>query len=465
MPTAGSVHVSEGSRAQLVPPLCTWGGACRRSLCQRTIKTVFRERGSGRFVENSTPTAKGLWYNTSMRLSTVTEVTRRVKTLIDSDESLADLWIEAEVSNFQRASSGHCYFTLRDSACEIRCVMWRNLANQLSWLPAQGDLAEGHGYVSVYERGGPYQFYVDTLNRGGTGALWQQFVELKARLEAEGLYDTARKRAVPKWPRRVGVVTSPTGAALRDILNVLRLRYPLVEVVLSPSLVQGQDAPQSLVRALDLLARCPGIDVVIVARGGGSIEDLWAFNDERVARAIASSMAPVVTGIGHETDFTICDFVADLRAPTPSAAAAAVVPDAAELMHKVLGMSEALGGLITSRLEHLRNELRQQERLLQVHAPGKLIAENRQRVDDLLQRAKGSVSHRVALLRTRLEGHAAQLQALDPRLVMRRGYAIVQDRASNMRIQSVKQARTYQEIRVHIVDGYLDAQVTEIVTP
>ena len=266
-----------------------------------------------------------------MQVRSVTDVTLRIKALIEEDPQLADLWLEGEVSNFRQASSGHCYFTLKDSDGEIRCVMWRGVAARQPWLPDQGDWVEAHGYVSVYERGGAYQFYADILQQSGVGQRWQQFLELKARLEAEGLFDEERKRPLPEWPKRIGVVTSATGAAFRDICNVLGERYPLVEVVLAPSLVQGASAPAAIVSALGALDEQPGIDVIIVARGGGSMEDLWAFNDEGVARAIAACRVPVVTGVGHETDFTIVDFVSDYRAPTPSAAAAAVVPDRYEL--------------------------------------------------------------------------------------------------------------------------------------
>jgi len=281
-----------------------------------------------------------------MQVRSVTAVTQYIKMLLEADDELDDLWIEGEVSNFTRASSGHCYFTLKDSDCELRCVMWRGQAARLGWRPVAGDGVLAHGYISVYERGGAYQFYVDEIRRGGVGLWWQRFEEVRRRLEAEGLFDPARKRPLPRWPRRIGVVTSPTGAALQDILNVLRARYPLVEVVLSPCMVQGVDAPPSLVRAIERLGEEPEIDVVILARGGGSMEDLWAFNDEAVARAVAACPVPVVTGVGHETDFTIVDFVSDLRTPTPSAAAAAVVPDARELRQQIDMMAQALTDII-----------------------------------------------------------------------------------------------------------------------
>ena len=393
----------------------------------------------------------------------MTEVTRHVRGLIDGDGELADLWIQGEVSNFARASSGHCYFTLKDDRSEIRCVMWRHHTVRLDWMPAQGDAVVGHGHVSVYERGGVYQFYVDALERGGIGARWQEFLKLRARLQAEGLFDEERKRPLPRWPHRLGLVTSPSGAAIRDILNILRARYPLVEVVFSPSLVQGLAAPDSLVMAIDRLNRLPDIDIVIVARGGGSIEDLWAFNDERVVRALAAARAPVVSGIGHETDFTISDFVADLRAPTPSAAAAAAVPDRAELRSAIDDMTETLAALVRGGIERSRERLRREERLLRLHDPRRMVAERRQRADELVRRENAALRHGIAVRRAELAGCASRLKALSPRLVMERGYALVEDRYSGVTIRSVRQVVPGDEMLIHVRDGRVGAEVTEVV--
>ena len=393
---------------------------------------------------------------------TVSELTRHIKALLDGDEQLGDLWLEGELSNFKRATSGHCYFTLKDGEAEIRCAMWRREASLLGWLPSQGDRVEAHGYVSVYERGGVYQFYADTLKRaGGIGASWLAFQELRARLEAEGLFATSRKRPLPAWPRRIGVVTSPSGAALRDILNVLGERYPLVEVVLSPSLVQGLDAPESLVLALGRLNQLDDLDVVIVARGGGSLEDLWAFNDERVARAIVACRFPVVSGVGHEMDFTIADFCADYRAPTPSAAAAAVVPDRRELLAQVYGAINRLADTISRQLDERREQLAASLRLLHTYDLRRALPEQRQRVDDWLRRATLAVVRGLDLDRAQLAGAMASLQALSPYLVLGRGYGVVEDRKSGLRIESVAQASIGQLVRVHLKDGSLGAEVTE----
>jgi len=396
-----------------------------------------------------------------MLVWTVTQVTGRVKALIDGDPDLTDLWIEGEVSNPRRAPSGHCYFTLKDGDCELRCVMWRTQASRHARLPMQGESVAAHGYVSVYDRGGVYQFYVDTLEFGGTGALWQAFEQLRNRLAAEGLFAEERKRPLPRWPQRIGVVTSPSGAAFQDILNVLGVRYPLVEVVLSPSLVQGSEAPAALVAALERLNRRDDIDVVIVARGGGSLEDLWAFNSEEVARAIAASRAPVITGVGHETDVTIADLVADLRAPTPSAAAAVAVPDAAELAGAVEAMARDVVDLTAACLAQQREALERDNRLLRAHDPRRALAQQRQRLDDQLRRALAAMQHRTEVRRVHLARQQGSLAALDARAVLARGYAIVRD-ASGAVVVSTHRVAPGDTVTVNLHDGRLGAAVTDV---
>lgn len=394
-----------------------------------------------------------------MPVRSVTQVTRYIKFLLDGDPELTDLWVEGEVSNLRRAESGHWYFTLKDEGAELPCVMWRSYVGLVGWLPRQGDWVDAHGSISVYEQGGRYQFYVDALERGGVGLRWQEFLALKARLEAEGLFDASRKRPLPRWPRRIGVVTSPQGAAYQDILRTLKVRYPLVEVVLSPSLVQGEEAPASLVRALRRLDRPGEIDVIILARGGGSLEDLWAFNDEAVARAVAASRVPVVTGVGHETDFTIVDFVADLRAPTPTAAAAAVVPDASALRQEIANRVTALETLMRDRIAHLRERLSQEKRLLERYHPRHALGEKRQRLDDLFARGTKAIRYLLNSWRMQLEGLQGRLTILDPRAVFARGFAVVEDAASGRLITRVEEAWPGQEIRVYVHKGRLDARV------
>ena len=397
-----------------------------------------------------------------MQVRSVSQVTRLVKGLIDREPELQDIWVNGEISNYKRAASGHCYFTLKDQSAELRCVMWRNAASRLRFGPQQGDLVDAHGSVSVYERGGSYQLYVDQLEQSGSqGVLWQQFLELKARLEAEGLFAEELKRPLPEWPRRIGIVTSATGAALRDMLNILQARYPLVEVVLAPSLVQGQRAPAELVRAIERLGALNDIDVVIVARGGGSLEDLWAFNDEAVARAIAACPYPVVTGVGHETDFTIADFVADLRTPTPTAAAAAVVPDQRDLSVQLLAMVERAAERFTAHLQGKRMALDRARRDLSYSDPRRGLREKRQRMDDLVQRGQRAMAHRFELLHTRVAKGRVQLRSVDPAQVLARGFALIEDAETGRRLTSARDADVGQCLAVHLRDGRLRTRIEE----
>jgi exodeoxyribonuclease VII large subunit len=424
--------------------------------------TIVSEPRSDSLWQNPSFTKHKVWYNSVMQVRSVTQITQYLKQLIDDDGELADLWVEGEISNFSRAVSGHCYFTLKDDACELRCVLWRTQASRLSWAPRQGIWVEAHGHVSIYERGGVYQFYADALNPGGTGARQRELEALKMRLLAQGLFAVERKRPLPLWPQRIGVVTSPTGAAFQDILKVLRERYPLVEVVLAPSVVQGDEAPEALVRAIQLVNAQDDIDVLIVARGGGSTEDLWAFNDERVVRAVVASRIPVVSGVGHEVDSTLTDFAADLRTPTPSAAASAVVPDARELRVQLSHRVQMLQTSFAQRSNRLRELLGRQRRLLRQYDPQKVIEEQRQRIDDLLHRAGVSWEHIVALQRMSLTSCVARLQVLNPRTVLARGYAVVRASLTGATLTRIQQVAPGQAIRVYLYDGCLDAQVTRV---
>jgi len=393
---------------------------------------------------------------------TVTQVTRYIKELLDSTPALGDLWIAGELSNWTRASSGHCYFTLKDDNSEIPCVMWRGAAARLSFEPSVGDWVQGFGSVSVYERGGKYQFYVTLLQHAGVGVLWERFLALRDRLEREGLFDPSRKRALPPWPQRIGVVTSPTGAALRDILNVLNERFPVVEVVLSPSLVQGMEAPAALCRALERLYTEPGIDVIVLARGGGSMEDLWSFNDESLARTIVRAPVPVVTGIGHETDYTIADLAADLRTPTPSAAAAAVVPEASTLLEQILEKRQWMRAMIEARLDERQSELSRIQRRLDLQTPQRRINEMWQQLDDASRNLKRATFHRLGVIRAEFDGTRARLGALDPSLILKRGYAVVEDAATGRPLARASEAAIGQRVDVHLHDGRLQAEISGI---
>jgi exodeoxyribonuclease VII large subunit len=382
----------------------------------------------------------------------VTDLTHYLRELLESDELLQDVWVTGEVSNFSHPISGHLYFTLKDSTASLRCVMWRNAVLRQSFTPRDGDAIEVHGGISVYELSGQYQLYADIFRPAGEGALYQEFLRLKAMLEAEGLFAPDRKRPIPLRPRRIGIVTSPTGAALQDILNTLRRRYPLVEVVLAPTPVQGDEAPAGIISALHDLARIASPDVIILARGGGSIEDLWAFNDERVARAIAASPVPVITGVGHETDFTIADFVSDVRAPTPTAAAELATPNQADLRLDLSELNERLNRLIQGYTSELRWAFKDLQNQLDKNSPINQIQSASQRVDELDRRLGASTSYILQLARLHLTGLAQRITSLNPHAVLERGYAIVTDRAGAA-ITRVSQVSAGKALNVQVSDG------------
>jgi exodeoxyribonuclease VII large subunit len=390
---------------------------------------------------------------------TVSQITSYIKDLFEIDFVIQDLWIEGEVSNFSRSAAGHVYFTLKDEAASIRCVMWRSLAERQAYLPSNGEAIVAHGRISVYEVQGTYQLYVDALQPAGLGVLYLQFEALKKRLEAEGLFAPEHKRPLPPFPRCLGVVTSPTGAAIRDILHVLGRRYPLVEVILSPTLVQGDEAPLQIVAAIEVLNEHTDAEAIIVARGGGSLEELWAFNDERVARAIYSSRLPVVAGVGHETDFTIADFVADVRAPTPSAAAEIAVPDQGELRGTLGFRRNRLVALVGRQIAEWRNVLESQERVLGRLSPQAKIVTYRQRIDELTRAASGSMAHHLALQRERLHGHLLRLQSLSPFATLERGYSITRQLRTGEIVKSVAQVAAGDRIETQVSDGRFEGTV------
>lgn len=394
------------------------------------------------------------------RLS-VTEVNAHIRQLIDADEILQDLWLEGEISNWRPASSGHIYFTLKDAAASIRCVVWRSTASRLRYRPkGDGEAVALYGRVSVYEAGGAYQFYVNDIEPLGVGALYVQFERLKQQLAAEGLFDEDHKRPLPPFPHRIGVVTSPKAAALRDILNVLSRRFPLAEVTLSPAAVQGTDAPPQIVAALKRLwVQSPPPDVIIVARGGGSIEDLWAFNDESVARAVFNSPIPVITGVGHETDFTIVDFVADRRAPTPSAAAEVATPDRQELKSYVAGYAFQMENTISQQITEKRAAVQQSVQQLARLSPQMQIDTRRQQIDDTLTDIARALKHTISLRREQLSGQLAQLATLNPKATLARGYAIVQK--GETVVASVKDVSPGDTVSIVVSDGDFTAEVRE----
>jgi exodeoxyribonuclease VII large subunit len=398
-----------------------------------------------------------------MRILSITDLTGYLADLLEADPILSDVWVEGEVSNWSRAASGHCYWTLREGDAQLQAVCWRQQALKQPRLPANGEQVLVHGHVSFWQGSGRLQLYVHLIRPAGIGVLHAQVEALKQRLEAEGLFDPGRKRAIPPLPRRIGVVTSPTGAALRDILTVLRQRWPLCEVVLAPALVQGESAPESLVEALYNLYGVER-DLIIVARGGGSIEDLWAFNDEVVARAIFASPVPVITGVGHETDTTVVDYVADLRAATPSVAAALATPNIAELRDELRATNERLLETIERRLLEARDTLGHAARHLQRLAPQNRLARDRQSLSQLRDRMERGLTTHLAFQKLHLRGMRQQLSTLNPRATLARGYAVVR-RADGTVVLDPAAIADGDELLLELRDGVLGARADHGIGP
>jgi exodeoxyribonuclease VII large subunit len=367
---------------------------------------------------------------------TVSQITAYIRDLFDTDEVLRDIWVTGEVSNMTRAASGHWSFTLKDAEAQLKCVMWRSNVAIQGIVPKEGDALEVHGRVSLYEPRGEYQLYADLVRPVGVGDLYQQFERLKAKLNAEGLFDKDRKREYPLFPDKIGIVTSPTAAAFQDVLNVLSRRFPLAEIILSPTQVQGVDAPLQIIRALENLNEFTDVDVILMVRGGGSIEDLWAFNDEGVARAVVTSRIPVITGVGHETDFTIVDFVSDVRAPTPSAAAELATPDLTEIHDDLTLLDERLNTMMRDALTGRRNDLIATQRALRHVSPENAIRTSRQRIDDLNARLIQRQRNAINLYKERLLSRIRALEAANPEAILKRGYAIVTRSEDGMRVLS-----------------------------
>jgi exodeoxyribonuclease VII large subunit len=359
---------------------------------------------------------------TPPRILRVTDLNRRVRSLLDSDSILADVWVEGEVSQPSFPPSGHCFFTLKDANSQVRAALFREELARATVRPAHGMNVIIHGRVRAYEPQGVYQLYVESITPAGAGDLHAQYEALRAKLSAEGLFEDSRKRPIPRWPRRIGVVTSPQGAVWRDISNVLRRRYPLVELVLSPSVVQGVTAAPAIVRALQRLYAQDAIDTIILARGGGSLEDLWSFNDERVVRAVAAAPVPIVVGVGHESDVTLADFAADLRAPTPSAAAELCTPDATQLATILARLRDRATAALLGRAVERRRHLDAERRALLGLAPD--IGAARQRTADLIDRGGRALHDRLERWRMTLTAAHDALRTLSPVATLERGYAV-----------------------------------------
>ena len=394
---------------------------------------------------------------TKQQILSVAELTKAIKG--ELEEQFANVWVEGEISNLATPRSGHMYFTLKDEKAQVRGVIFKFAGRRLNFLPENGMKVLVRGSLSVYEPRGEYQIIINYAEPRGAGALQAAFEQLKARLNEEGLFDNTHKKPLPLLPKKIGVVTSATGAAIRDILQVINRRFANVHVLVAPVLVQGADAPQAIVKAIEMCNQLPDLDVLIVGRGGGSLEDLWAFNDELVARSIFASKIPVISAVGHEVDFTIADFVADLRAPTPSAAAELVVQNKENLVHTLNVLGSRLKNAQLNKLARLKERLQQYQHRLQ--DPRKGIRELQQRVDDVQHRLMLAWQALLEKKRARCGTAIAKLESLSPLSLLARGYAICRHAESLQPVKVLDDVHVQDETMLRVSDGELRCEVLQ----
>ena len=394
---------------------------------------------------------------------TITQINTYLKSQFESDERLAHCFAVGEISNLtDHYASGHIYLSLKDERSVIRAVMFASAARRLKFRPCNGMRVLVRGRITVYEPQGQYQFYIEDMQPDGVGARALALEQLKAKLQKEGLFDSDRKRSLPLYPQRIAVVTSPTGAAVRDILQITARRWPLAQIDLYGVLVQGEQAPAQIAEAIHQVGKDAKADLVIVGRGGGSAEDLWAFNDEQVVRAVAACPIPVVSAVGHETDFTLCDFAADLRAPTPSAAAELCTPDWQEELQRVSSARERMAQLVKDEIENARMALDVLTTTAAGHHPKNLVDQQYQKLDLLVNRMQTQMRHQLQLRRERFGVQAARLNALSPLRVLGRGYAVVyKDEKAVSKAEAISRG---DSVRVRMADGELLCMVEDTVT-
>ncbi|MCR4693444.1 MAG: exodeoxyribonuclease VII large subunit [Firmicutes bacterium] len=389
-------------------------------------------------------------------IATVSQLNSYMKRLVEAQQTLGDIWIKGEISNFKEHYSGHLYITLKDDGGVLKAVMFKSAAQTLTFRPEDGMKVLARGRIGVYEQSGTYQLYINEMTPDGVGELYIAYEKLKKRLAEEGLFDDSAKKPIPRYPEKIGVVTATTGAAVRDIINVITRRYPYCEIIIYPSLVQGAGAKENIVEAIEYFNKHDLCDTLIVGRGGGSIEDLWAFNEEEVARAIYASKIPIISAVGHETDFTIADFVADLRAPTPSAAAEIAVPSQLELSAAITGMQ---GRLKTAQINYIKR-LKLSLDNLKPKSPQNLIDDMRQKCDNLMHQAEKSYRLTEAAKRKIMSELCAKLDAMSPLAVLKRGYAIAEDGQGGI-IKEVKNLKTGEIFKLTLSDGSCKCEVKE----
>lgn len=392
----------------------------------------------------------------------VSQLNRYIKMNFDADENLANIFISGEISNFtNHYRTGHLYFTLKDDSAAVRAVMFNSSAKRLKFMPEDGMKVIARGRVSVYEASGQYQLYVDDMQPDGVGALNLAYEQLKEKLQKEGLFSELHKKPLPPYPEKVGVITSPTGAAVRDIINVLGRRFPYAEIVFCPVLVQGEGAHLQLTDAVNMFNSERAADVIIIGRGGGSIEDLWEFNDEGLARAVYNSEIPVISAVGHETDFTICDFVADMRAPTPSAAAELAVPDANELQYALSALKNRMFLNVSSGIADRRSRLEYLTSKGALKSPDEMLSNRSQRLDTAFSKMLSSYENRIGGKKVEFISAATALSKLDPMSVLMRGFAFVSDK-NGKNVYSSQALAKGDKINVRFHDGSAVCEVKEI---
>ncbi len=396
-----------------------------------------------------------------IRALSVSEVNQYIKRILVSDPILAHIHVKGEISNYNLHNSGHMYFSLKDRGGRINCVMFRQDCERLEFVPEEGMSLICRGQVSIYERGGQYQLYVNDMEPAGLGELYMAYQQLKERLEKEGIFDAEHKKQLPYIPKKIAVITSPTGAVIRDIISIISRRFPKTELYVFPVTVQGEAAAPSIVNAIDLCNDFPDIDIAIVCRGGGSMEELWAFNEEEVARAIFHSNVPIVSAVGHETDFTIADFAADLRASTPSVAAELVVPDVAEIKIHMNSMKERLLYSMRAELNELRQKLSLAKSSYFLEHPLDHVYDRQQYIDELIQMLNRSIKDKKESGEKHLTYLGKRLNGLSPLSIFSRGYSIVRDQ-NNEVIKSISQVEKNEILGIDLIDGEINCRVTAI---
>lgn len=390
----------------------------------------------------------------------VTQLNSYVKSLIEGDSFLGEVTVSGELSNCKLHGSGHVYFTLKDASSEIAGVMFKSSAQKLTFVPKNGMRVTVYGRVSVYEVSGRYQIYASAMVAEGAGSLYEQFLRLKAKLEAEGLFDQGRKRPLPRFPKRIGIITSPTGAAIRDMINVTGRRFPSAEILICPALVQGAEAPADLCRALALMNAVGECDVLIIGRGGGSAEDLWAFNDEFLVRAVATSETPIISAVGHETDTTLCDYAADSRAPTPSAAAEIAVPDKNTLLQSIDALGERLDDRMSRRIRNYREDLKYSAARIESYSPQARLSAAKEKVSGMSKVMESTIDKLYASRKLSFGGLVGQLEGVNPMAVIGRGYGMALNESGNV-VGSVEQIEVGDKIKLILRDGEINTVVEE----